>query len=97
MITVIVGPRSSGKTTVALALMTTLHGLCDNDIILFDEYEEGLAYITMGIEGLNAAWRRGKQPARFMDTPKYVYVTTRELTSELEAVAAFIIHTESKL
>lgn len=97
MITVIVGSRSSGKTTIALSLMAAMHGLRANDTMLFDEYENGVAYITMGIEGLNAAWRRGKQQARFMDTPQHVYVTTRELTPELEAVATFIIHTESKL
>lgn len=97
MITVIVGPRASGKTTVALALMIARHGLRTGNVVLFDEYENGMAYVAAGIEGLTTAWRHGKQQIQFTDAPRYVYITTRELTPELEARATFIIRTESKL
>jgi len=99
MITVIVGPRGSGKTTLALGLMTSLYGIRSNIATLLDEYEDGKAYYIQSPIDITRGWSRGIRPVNIkkeLEFKQPVIITTRELSSELESLATYIIRTERK-
>lgn len=107
MITVISGPRGSGKTTIALGLANALHGFrSEYACLIFDElsqdpYEESSykVYPVTSPMGIKYAWGKGKKAVTWDMIGEYVnsgcnvFITCQELYPELEKIANFIIHT----
>lgn len=104
-VTVIVGPRGSGKTTIARGLVL-LNRRRDLRTRVIEEYENESAFVIDDSEKVfDSWWTGGKKEVALSslhmkaerDGFAHVVITTQELNQMLELIATSILHVDNKL